>query len=198
MTSPRLVLASGSPRRRRLLETMEIDFTVRPADLPEARREGETSRRYVERMAREKATAGADERDELLLGSDTVVVVDDEMLGKPSGNREAIEMLRKLSGRSHEVLTGVALHRPAADRTLTRVASTEVVLRELDDEEIDWYVSTGEPLDKAGAYAIQGRAAVFIPRIHGSYSNVVGLPLETVDRLLRELGHRWRDFTLRT
>lgn len=177
---------------------MEIDFTVRPADLPEARREGETSRRYVERMAREKATAGADERDELLLGSDTVVVVDDEMLGKPSGNREAIEMLRKLSGRSHEVLTGVALHRPAADRTLTRVASTEVVLRELDDEEIDWYVSTGEPLDKAGAYAIQGRAAVFIPRIHGSYSNVVGLPLETVDRLLRELGHRWRDFTLRT
>ncbi|MDX1631807.1 MAG: Maf family protein [Thermoanaerobaculia bacterium] len=197
MTSPRLVLASASPRRRRLLETMEVDFTVRPTNLPEARREGESARGFVERMAREKAMAGVGEEDELLLGSDTVVVLGGRVLGKPSGPADAEEMLRRLSGRTHEVLTGVALHRSSTGRTLSRVASTDVIFRDLEEEEIEWYVSTGEPLDKAGGYGIQGRAAIFIPGIRGSYSNVVGLPLETVDRLLREMGSGWRELTPR-
>jgi septum formation protein len=152
----------------------------------------------VERLARSKAEgleAAGEGAGEIRLGSDTVVVVDGEVLGKPAGAVEAREMLRRLSGREHEVLSGVAIHVPGPPaRTVSAVARTRVTFRALEEVEIEAYVATGEPLDKAGAYGIQGRAAVFVARLEGSYDNVVGLPLATVDGLLCDLGYRWLDF----
>ena len=182
----RLVLASRSPRRAELLTRAGYRFAVAPADIDERRRDGEAPRELVRRLAREKAAAVAPRHPgAVVLGADTLVVVDGAVLGKPDGAAGAAAMLRRLSGRAHEVLTGVALR--AADRCLDGVQSTRVVFRALSPGDVEWYVATGESADKAGSYSIQGRASRFVTRIEGSYTNVVGLPIELVDDLLREL-----------
>ena len=183
----RLVLASQSPRRRDLLDAAGIAYDVGAVDVDERRHGGEAPEVYAERLAREKATAGARQfPDRAVLGADTVVVVDDEVLGKPRDAEDAVRMLARLSGRSHDVLTGVAIAH--AGRVHSAVDRTRVWFTVLSDAEIEAYVASGEPLDKAGAYAIQGLASRFIPRIEGSYANVVGLPVTTVIEILRVLG----------
>ena len=180
----RLVLASRSPRRADLLTSAGYDFEVAPADIDERSLDDETPAAHVRRLACEKAALVArDHPESIVLGADTVVMIDGEVLGKPADIAEAAGMLGRLSGRTHEVLTGVALHTGNLQRC--DVASTRVTFRELSGEEIAWYVGSREPEGKAGAYAIQGRAARFVTRIEGSYSNVVGLPIALVDRLLR-------------
>lgn len=183
-----LILASGSPRRRDLLRGLGLDIVVRPVDIDESPFPDEKAEPYVRRLAESKARAQG-EPGELILAADTVVAVDGDLLGKPQDEAEARSMLGRLSGRSHEVLTGVALWQPADDRLETEVVSTEVFFHPMSESEIAWYVSTGEPMDKAGAYAVQGLAAVFVERLDGNYSNVVGLPLPTVYRLLQAFGH---------
>jgi septum formation protein len=180
-----LILASSSPRRAELLRAAGIDFTIRPAGVDEAIRPDESPRDYVVRLSREKARAAV-RGAELALGADTTVVVNGEIISKPADIEEAGRMLRALSGQWHEVLTGVTLAR--ADRVISAVSSTRVKFAELSDAEIKWYVSTGEPMDKAGAYAIQGHASLFVERIEGSYSNVVGLPMQLTYQLAREMG----------
>ena len=182
-----LVLASRSPRRVELLARAGYRFEVEPADIDERRLAGETPHELVRRLAREKAAAVAPRHPgSIVLGADTVVVIDGAVLGKPNGEADAAGMLRRLSGRAHEVLTGVALH--AAHRCCGGVQSTRVVFRALSREDVAWYVASGEPADKAGGYSIQGRASRFVIRIEGSYTNVVGLPVELVDGLLDEIG----------
>lgn len=182
----RLVLASASPRRAELLRAAGFSFDVRPVDLDERALAGEAAPAYVERLAVEKARAAARQaRDEVVLGADTVVVVDGAMLGKPQDRDEAREMLERLSGRSHEVLTGVALVHP--EGAVSAVDVSRVEFGPLSAEEIAWYVSSGEPSDKAGGYAVQGLASRFVTRVEGSYSNVVGLPVALVYRMLRAL-----------
>jgi septum formation protein len=180
-----LILASSSPRRAELLRAAGIVFTVRAADIDETIGPNEPPRDYVARLSREKARAVV-RGDELALGADTTVVINGEIIGKPADAEEAGRMLRALSGQWHEVLTGVTLTR--ADLVVSAVSSTRVKFAELSDAEIKWYVSTGEPMDKAGAYAIQGRASLFVERIEGSYSNVVGLPLQLTYQLARRMG----------
>jgi septum formation protein len=181
----RLVLASASPRRREILDAAGIPFDVHPVDVDERRRADEPATVYVERVARLKASAAADHfPDRPVLGADTIVVLQDDVLGKPADAAAAAVMLRRLAGQRHEVLTAVALAWRGDVRTATE--RTAVWFEPLTDAEIQAYVATGEPLDKAGAYAIQGRASRFIPRIEGSYANVVGLPVTTVLRLLHE------------
>jgi septum formation protein len=184
-----LILASASPRRRELLAQAGFSFEVVPADVPEVRKPGEDPIRFVTRLAREKAEAVAASRavtpDTIVLGADTIVVVDEEVLGKPQDAAEAARMLRLLSGQTHQVITGVCL---AKGRERQRAAEvTFVRFATLSDEEIDAYVATGEPLDKAGAYAIQGRAGRWVPRIHGCYFNVVGLPLALVSSMIEAM-----------
>ena len=185
----RLVLASRSPRRAELLTSAGYDFEVVPADIDERALDRETPAVYVRRLAREKAArVHRDHPASVVLGADTVVVIDAVMLGKPADETDAAGMLRRLSGRSHEVLTGVALHTRNAQRC--DVESTRVTFRKLTAAEVAWYVASGEPDGKAGAYAIQGRASRFVSRIEGSYTNVVGLPIALVDHLLRKVADR--------
>jgi septum formation protein len=209
-----LVLASASPRRQELLRNAGIAFTTVPANVEETPLAGESPRQCAERLAREKALTVARTRpQDVVLGADTIVVVDLSILNKPEDADDAARMLRLLSGRVHEVITGVCLVKPVAGspgseasrtvshnlaeqatpyRTVTtenrelRVASeiTLVTMNQISEEEIRNYVATGEPMDKAGAYAIQGRASRWIPRIEGDYSNVVGLPVALVYRML--------------
>ena len=183
-----LILASSSPRRSELLQAAGINFLVRPANVDETVQPGERSGEYVERLAREKAEAVASvcADTDVILGADTIVVIENQLIGKPADEDDAARMLRMLSGKWHEVLTGVALI--AGSETRTGVATTRVKFVSLSDDEIDWFVASGEPRDKAGAYAIQGLASRFVERIEGSYTNVVGLPVETVWRLLKEMG----------
>ena len=180
----RLILASASPRRAELLRQAGYDFTVDPADLDESVLPDEAAEAYVLRVAREKAfhVAGRQPRGAVVLGADTTVVVDGEILGKPADRDDAARMLRRLSGREHAVVTAVAVIASGIERS--EVVTTRVWMIALRDDQIEWYVETGEPDGKAGAYAIQGRAARFIDRIDGSWSNVVGLPIATVARLL--------------
>ena len=175
-----LVLASASPRRVALLEAAGFACDVRPVGIDESRRGGEAATAYVERLALDKAGAAAAAcRDRVVLGADTAVVVDSDVFGKPADADDARAMLRRLRGRTHLVLTGVAIVAPGDFRT-SFVESTTVWLSEMSDADVDWYVASGEPADKAGAYAIQGLASRFIPRIDGSYTNVVGLPVAAV------------------
>ena len=183
----RLVLASASPRRRELLAAAGLEFDVDPVDIDETKRTEESPASYVERVARAKAEAAARRHtDRVVLAADTAVVIDGDVLGKPRGDVEAARMLRRLAGRTHDVLTGVAVARDG--QITSTVERTTVQMASLSDAEIRWYVATGEAGDKAGAYAIQGLASRFVPRIEGSYSNVVGLPVATVLQLLRSSG----------
>ena len=185
----RLVLASASPRRAELLRAAGFAFDVRAADVDERVRDAESPERYVRRLAAEKSAAVAGRAgltaDAVVIGADTAVVVDGIVLSKPIDDRDAGLMLRRLSGRRHDVLTGVSLR--TGPQELGRVETTAVYFSALDDADIAWYVASGEGRDKAGAYAIQGLASRFIPRIEGSYSNVVGLPVSAVLELLREV-----------
>ena len=193
-----LVLASASPRRQELLRNAGIPFEVQPTDIPEIPKPGEAPQSFAERMAREKALMVAQQRPrDHILGADTIVVVDNQILGKPSDKEDAARMLRMLSGKTHQVTTAVCLLSPrspeskGAQRRVfedTRSETTWVTMHELTEEDIRSYVATREPMDKAGAYAIQGIAARWIPRIAGDYSNVVGLPVSLVHSMLRERG----------
>lgn len=179
-----LTLASASPRRRELLGHLGLRFDVRPSDIDETQHPGEGARAYVERLSREKA---ARQQGELVLAADTSVVIDDEVLGKP-GHDAALgaSMLRRLSGRAHEVLTAIALAKHGV--VTSRVVSSHVHFRPLTEPEIAWYVASGEGADKAGGYALQGQASVFITSVVGSPSNVIGLPLTETIELLRAAG----------
>lgn len=182
--SMRLVLASGSPRRSELLAAAGFKFDVEPPDVDERRLSGETPEQYVERMACLKArTIGDRHPEQPVLGADTVVVIDGDVLGKPVTPDDAAAMLRRLSGRAHQVLTGVAV--AWQGRLSSAVEATTVWMEPISVGDLAEYVSSGEPLDKAGAYAIQGLASRFVSRIEGSYANVVGLPVAKVAALLR-------------
>jgi septum formation protein len=184
---PSLILASQSPRRRELLEQLGLEFRVQPADIDEQVLAGELPQAFVERMALEKARAVASEQpDALVLGSDTIVVVDGHIMGKPRDRDEGLRMLGRLSGREHEVLSAVALLGPQGEACRTQFS--RVRFRTLSRQEMDAYWATGEPADKAGAYAIQGLAAIFIEQLSGSYSGVMGLPLYETATLLRNAG----------
>ena len=180
----RIILASASPRRAELLRAAGIECDVIPADIDERVLPSETPDAYVRRVAEAKAHALVGRVEgRVVLAADTTVVIDNEMLGKPLDDQDAKRMLRLLSGRCHEVITGVTVL--VRTEMMTMVASTSVEFAELTDDEIDWYVATGEPRDKAGAYAIQGYASRFVTRVNGSYSNVVGLPIGLVYEMLR-------------
>jgi septum formation protein len=179
-----LILASSSPRRAELLRAAGIPFEVFPVEVDETPARLEPPGEHVRRLAREKADAGfAQHPTAVVLAADTIVLISGEMLGKPRDAKDAIRMLRVLSGREHEVLTGVAI--VSSRNNAVEVARTRVWVTPLTDQEIVDYVATGEPLDKAGAYGIQGLGSKFIDRIQGSYSNVVGLPVSLVYRLLK-------------
>ena len=180
-----LILASASPRRAELLRNAGINFAVDPAHVPEQPLDSEPPMDYARRLAREKALAVfARHRDEMILGADTIVVIDEHLLEKPADIRDAVRMLRLLAGRTHEVITGVCLVAPGFERTETEM--TRVTFSELSDDEIAAYIHTGEAMDKAGAYGIQGIASRWVTSITGDYFNVVGLPVARVYRLLRE------------
>jgi septum formation protein len=187
-----LVLASSSPRRRELLTQAGFAFQVHPANLPEDPDPSEDPIAYVTRLAREKAEAVFREiaaqspaPPQVVLGADTTVVLDNQILGKPESEADAVRMLRLLSGRTHRVITGVAVVTP--EHTEIAAEVTAVQFLTLSDEEIEAYIATGEPMDKAGAYAIQGRAARWIPRVVGCYFNVMGLPIALVSTLLESI-----------
>lgn len=180
-----LILASASPRRQALLIAAGFSCDVDPVEVDERRHAGEPPAQYVERVARLKADAGAVRHPrQVVLAADTIVVLGEDVLGKPADDQDAVRMLRRLSGRTHEVLTAVAI--ASGGETVVKVERTVVWVDSLSAEDIRWYVASGEPRDKAGAYAIQGLFSRFVPRIEGSYSNVVGLPVASVARLFRQ------------
>ncbi len=184
---PRVILASQSPRRTELLHLVRIDHEVLPAHIDETRGTGEAPRAHAERLAREKALALAREHPAaVVIGADTIVVVDGEVLGKPADAREAVAMLQRLSGRPHFVDTAVAVARDGA--IVSGVEEVEVTFRPLTAAQIERYVATGEPLDKAGAYGIQGYGATIVERVNGDYFAVMGLPLGLLVALLRAVG----------
>ena len=183
---PTLILASTSPRRREVLASLELDFVVVPVDVDESPRDGETPGDMALRLAVAKAKAADMSGDGIALGADTVVVIDERALGKPKDEADCLAMLELLGGRGHKVLTGVALHGPNGTRTA--LSETEVYFREISRDEALAYWQSGEPCDKAGAYAIQGLGGVFVERIVGSYSGVVGLPVFETAALLANEG----------
>jgi nucleoside triphosphate pyrophosphatase len=191
-----IVLASASPRRQELLRNAGISFTVQPADIDEAPLAGESAPECAQRLAREKAVAVfRNNPNSFVLGADTIVAIERLILGKPRDAEDAARMLRLLSGRTHAVITGVCVVEPGArgqrlgaSNTVVASSTTLVTMCTISDDEIREYNATGEPMDKAGAYAIQGRASRWIPRIEGDYSNVVGLPVALVYAMLRERG----------
>jgi septum formation protein len=185
-----LILASASPRRQELLREAGIAIEIQPAHIDEEQREGEAPLDYALRLSREKAEEiGRRFPGRFVLGADTIVVVENEVLGKPRDRDDAARMLRLLSGRGHLVTTAVSLISPSGEED-TRACTTKVFFRELAEEEIQQYIATGEPMDKAGAYAIQGGAGRWAIRMEGEFSNVVGLPLTLVSEMLRAGGFR--------
>ena len=185
----RFVLASGSPRRKELLAGIGLPFEIIVSDLEEKRDEGEAVDAYVRRLAIDKAEAVASGvPDAWVLAADTVVYLDGEVLEKPLSRGDAIRMLSTIAGREHTVFTGVALRNVTSDYRDTSVTASKVRVLPLTEREIEWYVDTGEPMDKAGAYAIQGIGAMFIESVNGNYSNVVGLPLSEVFAMLKRAG----------
>ena len=186
-----LILASASPRRREILATVGANFQVIPSQIVEVPLPNETADNYVLRLARDKARDIAQRFSiGFIVGADTVVVLDGKILEKPADSADARSMLRQLAGNWHEVFTGVAVIDAATSREAIDICKTRVRFTPMSDEEIDWYVESGEPFDKAGAYAIQGRGSLFIEEIEGNYLNVVGLPITMLCRLLKSLGEK--------
>ena len=186
--SKKLILASASPRRRRLLEQIGLDFQVVPSDINEDNMIGSDPLADVQNLALCKARdVSAKAKDEIIIGADTEILIDGEVLGKPNDKRDAARMLSKLSGRTHQAITGVALVDAETGVEKTWVEMTLVTFRELSADEISAYVETGEPMGKAGAYGIQGKAAAFVERIEGCYFNIVGLPLAKLVQNLRKM-----------
>lgn len=182
----RVILASGSPRRRELLGEMGVEFEIDVPDVDET--VGGTPDKMVAVLAERKARAVAERRDGgLIVAADTLVALDDRALGKPADDEEAKEMLRSLSGRTHDVFTGVCVLDAASGRAMVEAVRTGVRFREISDAEIEAYVATGEPRDKAGAYAIQGGAGAFVDGYEGSRTNVIGLPVEKLTEMLKEM-----------
>ncbi|MGI8670101.1 MAG: Maf family protein [Aridibacter sp.] len=200
MNLPKLILASGSPRRAEILNFVGWEFEKHVADIDETHKKGEKPAEYVQRLAREKAEAVAlHYENTLVLGADTIVVIDNKIIGKPVDSDDARKMLKTLSGRWHEVLTGVAIVKNSKfkiqnskgeksnnSKSVVNFQATKVKFNKLNGEEIDFLVQKGEPLDKAGAYAVQAQAALFIEKIEGDYWNVVGLPINLVYGLVKE------------
>ena len=190
-----LILASGSPRRRELLERLQVKFRVQEAGIVESFVEGATPDRVVMELSWRKADAVAKTISDraVVLGADTVVAVDDKILGKPSNRDEALSMLKALRGRIHHVYTGITLCFPVNTTYIQAYERTEVSMAMVPDELLEWYVATGEPMDKAGAYGIQGKGALLVDRIQGDYLNVVGLPLYKLEQTLQSTGRslRW-------
>jgi septum formation protein len=185
-----IILASASPRRADLLRTIGVDFEVAPSQVQERPHTDEAPPDYITRIARAKVIAVARRRESgLVIGADTIVVLDGAMMGKPRDEDHAEQMLRQLSGRWHAVMTGVALYDIATRREVADYDKTLVRFAQLTDKEIEWYIRSGEPADKAGAYAIQGLGSLFVEEIAGNYFNVVGLPIPLVYRLSRRLGY---------
>ncbi|MBS8240679.1 septum formation inhibitor Maf [Marinobacter lipolyticus] len=182
-----LVLASASPRRAELLSQIGLTFITRPVGIDETVQASEPASAYVERLAREKALAAAGDAGELVIGSDTSVVLSGEILGKPVDAADASATLMRLSGQTHQVMTAVALVRDGVCTAC--VVTTDVTFRSLSEQEIQAYVATGEPMDKAGSYGIQGLGGIFVKEIRGSYSSVVGLPLQETAALLAQAGY---------
>jgi septum formation protein len=183
----KIILASSSPRRRELLKQAGILYSVEPADANESPLPGETPREHVKRLALLKArTIAARHKKGLVLGADTVVVVDGDILGKPASKAEAKRMLTLISGRAHDVLTGIAIVEAPTGRAVSAVEKTKVFVKPLSEDEIDEYIATGEPMDKAGAYGIQGRFSVYVTGVRGCFFNVVGLPLPRLFELIKE------------
>ena len=191
MSACRVVLASSSPRRRDLLNLIGIEHEVRPPNIDETMRPGEVPRRHAERLAREKASAIATRDPDLItIGADTVVVINRKVLGKPKDKNDAARMLSMLSGREHTVVTAVAVSRGRKLRSA--IEEVRVRFRVLHDDEIEAYIATGEPMDKAGAYGIQGYGATIVERVEGDYFAVMGLPLVRLVGLMRDVGVRYR------
>lgn len=185
----RFILASASPRRVEILTTLGLDFVVRTSEVDERQIQGESPQQYVMRVAAAKADAAASElKSGIVIGADTAVVVDGHPLGKPENGEDAARMLRAISGRWHAVMTGVAVVGVESGQRAIDLEKTLVRFRELTESEIDDYVASGEPSDKAGAYAIQGRGMLFVTEIAGNYQNVVGLPVPLLERLVRQIG----------
>lgn len=188
---PQIVLASGSPRRKEMLEKLSIDITVIPSYAVEDELPGETPEEHVVRLSIDKAKEVA-EREEVVgrwfIGSDTIVLQNDTILGKPADNQDAAKMLRSLSGSEHQVLSGYAIIDRHTREIVSDVVATDVRFRQLTEPEIAGYIASGEPMDKAGSYAIQGMGGVFVESINGSYNNVVGMPLCQVIEVLKQMG----------
>jgi len=185
----KFILASASPRRRELLASIGLEFEVIPSAVPEVRAAGESPEEYVARLSREKAAAiAAKHGDRWIIAADTTVLLGEELLEKPLDAADARRMLATIAGKTHIVYTGVTLQNAGGGYHDTRVAESEVRMLPLSEREIEWYVATGEPLDKAGAYAVQGIGAMFIDSVHGSYTNVVGLPLALLYEMLKRAG----------
>ncbi|MEN6622534.1 MAG: Maf family protein [Smithella sp.] len=182
------ILASASPRRQELLRSMGLKFKTIPAHVNEDYINGENPRQHVKRLAQDKALAIAYKHPEsMVLGADTIVVIDGLILGKPKNKMQARQMLERLSGREHKVFTGFSLAHTASGVTKTRVIQSAVQFKSINYEEMEWYISCDEPYDKAGGYAVQGKGAYFIKSIRGSYTNVIGLPLCEVLEELKKL-----------
>ena len=196
-SNPLIFLASASPRRSALLTQIGVSHAIRPVDIDEALKVGESPAEYVHRLARTKAQTLWDRLDPQdrspVLGADTTVALGPDILGKPADAPELLKMLRRLSGQTHQVYTAVALR--SEQGTQLRLSVSDVTFRALSDIEIIAYWETGEPADKAGGYAVQGKAAIFIERIHGSYSGIVGLPIFETAQLLAEIG--WKGLEIR-
>ncbi len=184
-----VILASSSPRRRDLLRQIGVDFTVDPTDVNESILPGESPGNYAVRVSLDKARVAARKAGEgIVIAADTIVVFKNVILGKPADSDDANRMLEMLSGKMHRVITGLAVMNAATGMASCKTSTTRVWFRNLDEDEVKKYVLSGEPLDKAGAYGIQGKGALLVARIEGCYNNVVGLPLALLDEMLREFG----------
>ncbi|GAB6138389.1 Maf family protein [Halanaerobaculum tunisiense] len=182
----KIILASSSPRRRSLLEQLDFDFVVYPSGIDESQVQERNPHCLVQKLSRLKATKVAREREGIVIGADTVVELEDELLEKPVNRDDAYKMLTQLSGRSHQVVTGITV--VWGEQSLTDYQKTEVFFRELSASEIEDYISTGEPLDKAGSYGLQGKGAILVKKINGSFYNVVGLPVTKLVQMLKQIG----------
>lgn len=193
--TPKLILASASPRRKELLEQMGLCFEVQASEIDEKTIEHLTPEELVQALAQQKARAVAERTIEpsiIVIGADTLVVIENQILGKPKDEEEAKQMLTLLQGRTHQVYTGIALLHVIsgkASKELVRASQTNVTMRVLSSQKLDWYIHTKEPMDKAGSYGIQGLGSTLVQRIDGCYSNVVGLSIPLLDQMLSEIGY---------